>query len=86
MSLRGFADGVEWCDTIHDHYWKLSWIEVCEVTNDIQWIKETLESLLGGTCSIHWTTARLGYHPVKIIAEESRAVGSVVTVVIKTHK
>ena len=86
MTLRGFADGVEWCDTIHDHYWKLSWIDDRAVTDDSWWYSEASERPLEGTRSIHWTTARLGYDPVKIIADESRAVGSVVTVGIKIHK
>ena len=47
MTLRGFADGMEWCDTIHAHYWKSEL--------------------------------------AKIIADERRAIGSVVTVGVNSH-
>ncbi len=53
MALRGFADGVEWCDTIHDHFWKLIWIDVCEVTKARHWKYTASERPLGGTRSIH---------------------------------
>ena len=53
MTLRGFADGVEWCDTIHAHYWKSVWIDICEVTKASHWIFIASERPLGGTCSIH---------------------------------
>ena len=53
MALRGFADGVEWCDTIHDHYWKLVWIDVCDVTKASHWIFTASERPLGGNRSIH---------------------------------
>ena len=80
MALREFSDGVEWCDTIHDHYWKLVWTDVRLVTKASHWIFTASERPLGGTRSIHWTTARLGCKLAKIIADESWAVGGVVTV------
>ena len=52
-AVRRFIDGGEWCYSIQHHTVKYYWMVFDRVTNDIQWIIETLESLLGGTRSIH---------------------------------
>jgi|LauGreDrversion4_2_1035121.scaffolds.fasta_scaffold42342_3 hypothetical protein len=50
---RRFIDGGEWCDSFQHHTLKYYWMVFDRVTNDIHWITQTLESLLGGTRSIH---------------------------------